>query len=139
MKFKQAVTFASAVTGFNAIVLAGFSLAAVFNPASVLPAGAATGYGGFILALYLAAHYLVFALFVFFVIWKKYTRMLVVLGIFAAAIQFADMWIGIYQLSAVKALAGLALGALQSYATWMLHKARRTLPVNATARRQDLK
>jgi hypothetical protein len=78
-----------------------------------------------VFALYAAARTLPLALFVFFVIWKRYARMLVVLGILAAIIQFADMWIGIYQLDIGKAIGPLVLGCLQSYAVWTL---RKTLP-----------
>jgi len=127
MKFKNAVMFASVITGLNVLVQTGFSMAGLFSPASILPAGVVANDAAFTFALYAVARTLPLALFVAFVIWKKYIRMLIVLGILSAAIQFADMWIGIYQLDVGKSVGPFVLGCLQSYAIWMLHKAHRQL------------
>jgi hypothetical protein len=51
--------------------------------------------------------------------------MLTVLGFLAGIIQFADMWIGIYEGNLVKTIGPFLLGCLQLYAVWTLQNAKR--------------
>jgi hypothetical protein len=58
-------------------------------------------------------------------IFMRFGRMLTVLGFLAGIIQFADMWVGIYEGDLGKTLAPFALGCLQLYAVWVLQHAKR--------------
>lgn len=117
--------FASLVTGFNALVLAGIAIVGLVDPLSMLPVGSVANEAAFTFAIYAAARSLPLAVFIFVSIFLRFGRMLTVLGFLAGIIQFADMWIGINEGDLGKTVGPFALGCLQLYAVWVLQHARR--------------
>lgn len=117
--------FASLVTGFNALVLGSVAVVGLVNPLIMLPVGSVANEAAFTFAIYAAARSLPLVVFVFVSIVMRFGRMLTVLGFLAGIIQFADMWVGIYEGDLGKTLAPFALGCLQLYAVWVLQHARR--------------
>lgn len=117
--------FASLVTGFNALVLGSVAVVGLVNPLMMLPVGSVANEAAFTFAIYAAARSLPLAVFVFVSIFMRFGRMLTVLGFLAGIIQFADMWVGIYEGDLGKTLAPFALGCLQLYAVWVLQHAKR--------------
>jgi hypothetical protein len=125
MQFRNALRFASLVTGFNALVLASIAVVGLVNPLMMLPVGSVANDAAFTFAIYSAARSIPLAVFVLVSIFMRFGRMLTVLGFLAGIIQFADMWVGIYEGDLGKTLAPFALGCLQLYAVWVLQHAKR--------------
>ncbi|MDB5550928.1 MAG: hypothetical protein JWL86_912 [Rhizobium sp.] len=125
MQFRNALRFASVVTGFNVLVSAAFAVVGLVSPLSMLPAGSVANDAAFTFALYAAARSLPLAVFVMVSIFMRFGRMLTVLGFLAGIIQFADMWVGIYEGNFGKTIGPFLLGCLQLYAVWTLQNAKR--------------
>jgi len=113
---------ASAITALNVLVASGFSIAGLFKPEYVLPAGSVQTQASFIFAMYAAARTLPLALMALAAIYQRSPSSLKVLGLLAGLIQFADAAIGLYQHDIGKTIGPLMLGALQMYATSILQK-----------------
>jgi hypothetical protein len=113
---------ASAITALNVLVASGFSIAGLFKPEYVLPAGSVQTQASFIFAMYAAARTLPLALMALAAIYQRSPSSLKVLGLLAGLIQFADAAIGLYQHDIGKTIGPLVLGALQMYATSILQK-----------------
>ena len=113
---------ASAITALNVLVASGFSIAGLFKPEYVLPAGSVQTQASFIFAMYAAARTLPLALMALAAIYQRSPSSLEVLGLLAGLIQFADAAIGLYQHDIGKTIGPLVLGALQMYATSILQK-----------------
>jgi hypothetical protein len=125
MQFKQAMRLASVVTGFNVLFAASLAVVGLVDPLSMLPAGSVANDAAFTFALYAAARSIPLAVFVLVSIFMRFGRMLTVLGFLAGIIQFADMWVGIYEGNLLKTVAPFLLGCLQLYAVWVLQHAKR--------------
>src|SRR5258708_11506852 len=113
---------ASAITALNVLVASGFSIAGLFKPEYVLPAGSAQTQASFIFAMYAAARTLPLALMALAAIYQRLLSSLKVLGLLAGFIQFSDAAVGLYQHDIGKIIGPLVLGALQIYAIWSLRK-----------------
>ena len=116
------IRLASAITALNVLVASGFSIAGLFKPEYVLPAGSVQTQASFIFAMYAAARTLPLALMALAAIYQRSPSSLKVLGLLAGLIQFADAAIGLYQHDIGKTIGPLVLGALQMYATSILQK-----------------
>jgi hypothetical protein len=116
------IRLASAITALNVLVASGFSIAGLFKPEYVLPAGSAQTQASLIFAMYAAARTLPLAVMALAAIYQRSLASLKVLGLLAGLIQFADAAVGLYQHDLGKTIGPLALGALQIYAVWMLRK-----------------
>jgi hypothetical protein len=116
------IHLASAVTALNVLVASGFSMAGLFKPEYVLPAGSVQTRASLIFAMYAAARTLPLALMALAAIYQRSLSSLRVLGLLAGFIQFADAAVGLYQHDIGKTIGPLVLGALQIYAVWILRK-----------------
>jgi hypothetical protein len=79
---------ASLVTAINVLVAAGFSIAGLVSPKSILPAGYAPTEASFIFAMYAAARTIPLAFMALIVIYKQSQSALLTLG--SAFIQLLD-------------------------------------------------
>jgi hypothetical protein len=116
------IRLASAITALNVLVASGFSIAGLFRPEFVLPAGSFQTQASLIFAMYAAARTLPLALMALAAIYQRSPSSLGVLGLLAGFIQFADAAVGFYQHDVGKTIGPLVLGALQIYAVWILRK-----------------
>jgi hypothetical protein len=114
------VRLASAITALNVLVASGFSIAGLFKPEYVLPAGSAQTEASLIFAMYAAARTLPLALVALAAIYQRSPSRLKVLGLLAGLIQFSDAAVGLYQHDIGKIIGPLVLGALQMYAIRIL-------------------
>jgi hypothetical protein len=112
----------SAITALNVLVASGFSIAGLFKPEYVLPAGSVQTQASFIFAMYAAARTLPLALMAVAAIYQRSLSSLMVLGILAGIIQFADAAVGFYQHDIGKTVGPLILGAAQIYAVMIVRK-----------------
>jgi hypothetical protein len=117
---KTRLRLASAITALNVLVAGGFSIAGLFKPEYVLPAGSVQTEASFTFALYAAARTLPLALMALAAIYQRSPSSLKVLGLLAGFIQFSDAAVGLYQHDIGKIIGPLVLGALQMYAIWIL-------------------
>jgi hypothetical protein len=113
---------ASAITALNVLVASGFSIAGLFKPEYVLPAGSVQTQASFIFAMYAAARTLPLALMALSAMYQRSQSNLKVLGLLAGLMQFSDVAVGIYQQDIGKTVGPLVLGALQMYAVSILRK-----------------
>jgi hypothetical protein len=116
------IRLASAITALNVLVASGFSIAGLFKPEYVLPAGSVQTQASLIFAMYAAARTLPLALIALAAIYQRSLSSLRVLGLLAGFIQFADAAVGLYQHDIGKTIGPLVLGALQIYAVWSLRR-----------------
>jgi hypothetical protein len=114
------VRLASAITALNVLVASGFSIAGLFKPEYVLPAGSVQTEASLIFAMYAAARTLPLALVALAAIYQRSPSRLKVLGLLAGLIQFSDAAVGLYQHDIGKIIGPLVLGALQMYAIRIL-------------------
>jgi hypothetical protein len=117
---KTRVRLASAITALNVLVASGFSIAGLFKPELVFPAGSVQTEASLIFAMYAAARTLPLALVALAAIYQRSRSGLKVLGLLAGLIQFSDAAVGLYQHDIGKIIGPLVLGALQMYAIWTL-------------------
>jgi hypothetical protein len=116
------IRLASVITALTVLVASGFSIAGLFRPEYVLPAGSVQTQASLIFAMYAAARTLPLALMALAAIYQRSRSSLRVLGLLAGFIQFADAAVGFYQHDIGKTIGPLVLGALQIYAVWILRK-----------------
>jgi hypothetical protein len=76
----NAMRLASLVTAINVLVASGFTIAAIFRPEVVLPAGSIPTEASLLLAMYGAARIIPLALFTLAAIYKRATSALLILG-----------------------------------------------------------
>ena len=93
----MAMRLASLVTAINVLVASGFSIAAIFRPEAVVPAGSIPTEASMLLAMYAAARTIPLALFALAAIYKRSTSALLILGTLAGAMQLLDAGIGMFQ------------------------------------------
>ncbi len=116
---------ASWVTAVNVLVASGFSLAGLFNPASILPPGVGPNEASSLFAMYAAARTIPLAVAVLVAVYKRSVPALLVLGALAGAVQLLDAIIGVFQNDPQKVIGPLVLGILQFYAVFRLQRASR--------------
>jgi hypothetical protein len=117
------IGLASALTALNVVVAGGFSIAGLIKPELVLPAGATPTDASAIFALYAAARTIPLALVTMVAIYKRSASALLVLGLLAGIIQFADAAAGLVQHDVGKSVGPLFLAILQMYAVTVFWKA----------------
>jgi hypothetical protein len=128
MTTTNAFRLASLVTAINVLVATGFTIAAIFRPEVVVPAGSIPTQAALLLAMYGAARIIPLALFTLAAIYKRATSALLVLGTLAGGIQFLDVGIGLFQHDLGKAAGPLFLAVLQFFAVYLLHRSTRITP-----------
>jgi len=117
---------ASLVTAINVLVAAGFSIAGLVSPKSILPAGYAPTDASFVFAMYAAARSIPLALMVLFAIYKQSASALLILGALAGFIQLLDAGVGLLQHDLGKAIGPLVVAVFQSFAVYLLSKSARS-------------
>src|SRR5271168_5379854 len=118
----NAMRLASLVTAINVLVASGFTIAAIFRPEVVVPAGLNPNEASLVLALYGAARIIPLALFTLAAIYKRATSALLILGTLAGGIQLLDAGIGLFQHDLQKFAAPLFLAVFQFFAVYLLHR-----------------
>ena len=110
----------SLVTAINVLVAAGFSIAGLVSPKSILPAGYAPTEASFIFAMYAAARTIPLAFTALIAIYKQSQSALLILGTLAGFIQLLDAGVGLLQHDAGKSIGPLVIAALQFFAVYRL-------------------
>jgi hypothetical protein len=118
---------ASFVTAINVLVASGFSIAAIFRPEAVVPAGSIPTEAS-LLAMYAAARTIPLALFALGAIYKRATSALLILGTLAGAMQLLDAGIGLFQHDLGKFAGPLFIAVLQFFAVYLLHRSVQITP-----------
>ena len=124
----KAMRLASLVTAINVLVASGFSIAAIFRPEAVVPAGSIPTEASLLLALYAAARTIPLALFALAAIYKRATSALLILGTLAGVMQLLDAGIGLFQRDLGKFAGPLFIAVLQFFAVYLLHRSVRITP-----------
>src|SRR6202453_4305300 len=124
----NAMRLASLVTAINVLVASVFSIAAIFRPEAVVPAGSIPTEASLLLAMYAAARTIPLALFALAAIYKQATSALLILGALAGAMQLLDAGIGLFEHDLGKCAGPLLIAVLQFFVTYLLHRSLRTAP-----------
>ena len=121
----KAMRLASLVTAINVLVASGFSIAAIFRPQAVVPAGSVPTEASLLLAMYAAARTIPLALFVLAAIYRRAASALLILGALAGAMQFLDAGIGLFEHDLGKSVGPLFFAVLQFFVVHVLHRSTR--------------
>src|SRR5260370_12079956 len=110
----------SVVTAINVLVAAGFSIAGLVSPKSILPSGYAPTEASFIFAMYAAARTIPLAFMALIAIYKQSQSALLTLGTLAGFIQLLDAGVGLLQHDPGKSIGPLVIAAFQFFAVYRL-------------------
>ena len=122
------IRLTSLVTAINVLVASGFTIAAIFRPEVVVPAGSIPTEAALLLAMYGAARIIPLALFTLAAIYKRAASALLILGALAGGIQLLDAGIGLFQHDLGKSAGPLFIAALQFFVVYLLHRSLRIAP-----------
>src|SRR5260370_33573765 len=122
----KAMRLASLVTGINVLVASGFTIAAIFRPEVVVPAGSVPTEASLLLAMYAAARIIPLALFTLAAIYKRATSALLILGTLAGGMQLLDAGIGLLQHDLGKWTGPVFLPVPQFLGVYLLHTSVRS-------------
>jgi hypothetical protein len=114
------------VTVVNVLVAAGFSVAGLVSPKSILPAGSVPGEASFIFAMYAAARSIPLAVITLLAVCKNSLSGLLTLGTVADFIQLLDGGVGLVQHDLGKSIGPFAIAALQFSAMYLLSSSARS-------------
>jgi hypothetical protein len=120
-----ALRLASVVTAINVLVASGFTIAAIFRPEVVVPAGLNPNEASLVLALYGAARIIPLALFTFAAIYKQAASALLILGTLAGGVQLLDAGIGLFDHDPEKFAGPLVFAVIQFVVVYLLHRSTR--------------
>jgi hypothetical protein len=132
------VRLASLITAVNVLVASGFTIAAIFRPEVVLPAGSIPTEASFLLAMYGAARIIPLALFTLAATYKRATSALLILGTLAGSMQLLDAGIGLFRHDLGKFAGPLFLAILQFFAVYLLSRPERITPQVRTSSIQSI-
>ena len=124
----MAMRLASLVTAINVLVASGFTIAAIFRPEVVVPAGSIPTEASLLLAMYGAARVVPLALFTVAAIYKRAASALLILGTLAGGIQLLDAGIGLFQHDLEKSAGPLFFAVLQFLVAYLLQRSLRITP-----------
>jgi hypothetical protein len=116
---------ASAVTAINVLVAAGFSIAGLVSPKSILPPGSVPNDASLIFAMYAAARSIPLAVIALIAIYRQSETALLILGTLAGFIQLLDAGVGLLQHDPGKVIGPLVIAAFQFFAVYLLSKSAR--------------
>ncbi|MEY2394581.1 MAG: hypothetical protein QOF94_926 [Acidobacteriaceae bacterium] len=116
----------SVVTAINVLVAAGFSIAGLVSPNSILPAGYVPTEASFIFAMYAAARTIPLAFMALIAIYKQSRSALLILGTLAGFIQLLDAGVGLLQHDSGKSIGPLVIAAFQFFAVYRLSRSARS-------------
>src|ERR1700676_1604326 len=125
MTTTNAKRLASLVTAINVLVATGFTIAAIFRPEVVVPAGSVPTQAALLLAMYGAARIIPLALFTLAAIYKRAASALLILGTLAGGVQLLDAGIGLFQHDLEKCAGPLFIAVLQFFVVYQLHRSVR--------------
>jgi hypothetical protein len=117
---------ASLVTGMNVLVAAGFSIAGLVSPKSILPVSYVPTEASFIFAMYAAARTIPLAVITLIAIYKNWEPAVLILGTLAGFIQLLDGGVGLLQHDLGKSIGPLVIAALQFCAMYLLSRSARS-------------
>jgi hypothetical protein len=117
---------ASLVTAMNVLVAAGFSIAGLVSPKSILPASYVPTEASFIFAMYAAARTIPLAFITLISIYKNSVSALLILGTLAGFIQLLDGGVGLLQHDLGKSIGPLVIAAFQFSAMYLLSRSARS-------------
>ena len=117
---------ASLVTAMNVLVAAGFSIAGLVSPKSILPVSYVPTEASFIFAMYAAARTIPLAFIALIAIYENSESALLILGTLAGFIQLLDGGVGLLQHDLGKSLGPLVIAALQFSAMYLLNRTARS-------------
>ena len=117
---------ASLVTAINVLVAAGFSIAGLVSPKTILPAGNAPTDASFIFAMYAAARTIPLAFMALIAIYKQSQSALLTLGTLAGFIQLLDAGVGLLQHDPGKSIGPLVIAVFQFFAVNRLSSSARS-------------
>ena len=117
---------ASLVTAMNVLVAAGFSIAALVSPKSILPASYVPTEASFLFAMYAAARTIPLAFVTLIAIYKNWEPAVLILGTLAGFIQLLDGGVGLLQHDLGKSIGPLVIAALQFSAMYLLSRPARS-------------
>jgi hypothetical protein len=124
---------ASLITAINVLVASGFTIAAIFRPDVMVPAGSIPTEASFLLAMYGAARIIPLALFTLAAIYKRATSTLLILGTLAGSMQLLDAEIGLFRHDLGKFAGPLFLAILQFFVVYLLYRPERIAPQAQTS------
>jgi hypothetical protein len=116
---------ASLVIAINVLVAAGFSIAGLVRPNSILPTGYVPTEASFIFAMYAAARSIPLAFMALIAIYKQSRSALLILGTLAGFIQLLDAGVGLLQHDSGKSIGPLVISAFQFFAVYRLSRSPR--------------
>jgi hypothetical protein len=116
----------SLVTGMNVLIAAGFSIAGLVSPKSILPVSYVPTEASFIFAMYAAARTIPLAFITLIAIYKNWEPAVLILGTLAGFIQLLDGGVGLLQHDLGKSIGPLVIAALQFYAMYLLSRSARS-------------
>ena len=122
------IRLTSLVTAINVLVASGFTIAAIFRPEVVVPAGSIPTEAALLLAMYGAARIIPLALFTLAAIYERAASALLILGALAGGIQLFDAGIGLFQHDLGKSAGPLFIAVLQFFVLYLLHRSLRIAP-----------
>ena len=117
---------ASLATGMNVLVAAGFSIAGLVSPKSILPVSYVPTEASFIFAMYAAARTIPLAFIALIAIYKNWEPAVLILGTLAGFIQLLDGGVGLLQHDLGKSIGPLVIAALQFCAMYLLSRSARS-------------
>jgi len=117
---------ASLVTAMNVLVAAGFSIAGLVSPKSILPASYIPTETSLIFAMYAAARSIPLALITLIAIYQNWEPAVLILGILAGFIQLLDGGVGLLQHDPGKSIGPLVIAVLQFSAMYLLSRSTRS-------------
>jgi hypothetical protein len=124
----KAMRLASLVTAINVLLASGFTIAAIFRPEVVVPAGSIPTEASLLLAMYGAARIIPLALFALAAIYKRAAPALLILGALAGAMQLLDAGIGLFEHDLGKCAGPLFIAVLQFFVVYLLRRSARITP-----------
>jgi len=106
----------------NVLVAAGFSIAGLVSPESILPMGYVPTEASFIFAMYAAARTIPLAFIALIAIYNNWESTVLALGSLAGFIQLLDGGVGLLHHDLGKSIGPLFIAALQFCAMYLLSR-----------------
>jgi hypothetical protein len=116
---------ASLITAIDVLVAAGFSIAGLVAPQSLLPPDVLPTEASAMFAMYAAARSLPLAAVTLVALFRRSASSIILLGTLAGLIQALDAWVGYSQYDAGRFAGPAILAILQFYAVAILVRAER--------------
>jgi hypothetical protein len=115
----KALNYLRIITLVNLMISSAFSLAGIFSPYALLPAGMPVNSSTTVFALYAAARSIPLVIVALFAIRMRNKKPLLLLAVLAGIIQFCDGFIGLYERDLSKAIGPFVLAALTFMGVFM--------------------